>query len=52
MKEYAVEAVTGLTMAHKATEIMNRYASQGWIVLRTESVGNCLVIVFERDRKA
>ena len=50
MKEYKVEIVTGMSMDVKATEIMNFYAQQGWIVLRTEAVNAYLVIIFERDK--
>ena len=50
MKEYAVEVVNGMSMAKKATEVINAYAAQGWTVLRTEGVSASLVIVFERDK--
>lgn len=50
MKEYKVEMVSGMSMDKKATEIMNKYAAEGWTVLRTTGVVGYLVIVFERDK--
>ena len=50
MKEYKVEKVAGLNVDEKATEIMNRYAEQGFRVLRTEVLGSHLIIILERDK--
>ena len=50
MKEYMVEKVAGMSLDTKATEIMNKYAAQGWRVLRTEILGSHLLIIFERDK--
>ena len=50
MKEYKAEKVTGMSTDTKATEIMNRYAVQGFRVLRTEVLSSHLLIIFECDR--
>ena len=49
MKEYKVEKVTGMSVDTEATEIMNRYAAEGFHVLRTEVFGSHMIIIFERD---
>lgn len=54
MKEYRVEAISGIQKAAQATALMNKHAAFGWTVKSTcaTSDPNRLYITFERDKKA